>query len=171
MNLAHEPSHTTPSRSLRARVLDPFRLAAIVLVVFTVGHTLGAVVSTPRFGAESDAVVAAMKSVHVVAQTADCTWYGFYRSFGALISLWFVFSAVLAWHVGGLPAAARRALAVPLWVFALCHTAGAALAWIYLFPAAQIFSTSVAALLAYGCIRDARRIGLPHPPSTKESLS
>ena len=112
-----------------------------------------------------------MKSVHVVAQTADCTWYGFYRAFGAIISLWLVFSAVLAWHVGGLSTDERRALAVPLWALFLCHGAAAAIAWIYLFPAAEIFSTIIAVLLGYGCLRDARPLERPHTRPRKASLS
>ena len=144
---------STPARSLGSRYANPFRLASYLLVLFTLGHTLGAVVATPRLGADSDAVVAAMRSVHVVSQSADCTWYGFYRGFGATISLFFAFSAVLTWHLGGLSARDRRGLAPVMWALFAAYAANAVIAWLYFFPTPQIFATIVAVLLGIGCVR------------------
>jgi hypothetical protein len=64
------------------RILNPFRLGSHLFVFFAIGHTWGAVIRIPRFGAASDAVVNSMQTVHVVAQGVDATWYGFYRGFG-----------------------------------------------------------------------------------------
>ena len=135
-----------------SRYFNAFRIAAYVLVLFMLGHTFGAVVATPRFGGESDAVVSLMKSVHVTSQSADCTWYGFYRGFGVLVSIWFVFSAVLAWHVGGMSPGDRRLFAPVTWALFLCHAAGAVVAWVYFFPAPQLFSSVIALLLGYACM-------------------
>jgi len=84
---------------MRPRFFNSFRLASILLVLYTIGHTAGAVIATPKLGVGSDTVVALMKSVHVRAQGADCTWYGFYRGFGALVSVFFAFSAIVAWQL------------------------------------------------------------------------
>jgi hypothetical protein len=81
----------TTAQGAQARYFNVYRLAAYFLVFYTLGHTLGAVVATPRFGSESDSVVSAMKSVHVMSQGFNCTWYGFYRGMGSIVSLFFIF--------------------------------------------------------------------------------
>ena len=149
------PSVSAPARSRWSRHADPFRLASYLLVLFTVGHTLGAVVSTPRLGAAGDAVAASMRSVHFALQSADCTWYGLYRGFGATISLFFAFSAVLAWQLGGLAQRERRAFAPVAWALLAAYVANAVIAWVYFFPTPQIFATLVAVLLGIGCLRRA----------------
>lgn len=136
--------------------LNAYRLAAGVLVLYTLGHTLGAVVQTPDFGSESMAVVAAMKAVHVNAQGADCTWYGFYRGEGVVVSMFFVFSVVMAWHVGGKPLEERRALLPLTWALFATYAASVVTAVLYLFPVPTVFSTLVALLLGVACVRDQR---------------
>src|SRR5919198_2017118 len=105
------------------RFLNPFRLASYLLVLFTLGHTFGAVVPVPRFGPESDAVVAAMQSVQVRVQGADCTWYGFYRGFGWFVSIYLVLASFIAWKLGGMDER-QRAAAMPFpWALLLAQAA------------------------------------------------
>jgi hypothetical protein len=143
-------------RSLRDRYANAFRLASALLVLYALGHTMGAVVAVPRFGDASDTVVALMQSVHVRSQGADCTWYGFYRGFGMLVTVFFVLSAVLAWHLGGLTLRAQRDLAPVAWTLFASHVAGAVVTWVYFFPAPIVFSTLIAALLGVACLRSHR---------------
>jgi hypothetical protein len=143
-------------RALWNRCANEFRVASVLLVLYTLGHTMGAVVAIPRFGEASDTVVALMQSVHVRAQGADCTWYGFYRGFGVLVSAFFVLSAVLAWHLGGTARRARRELAPVAWTLFAGHLVGAVVAWVYFFPTPVVFSTVIAALLGFGCLRSHR---------------
>src|SRR5262249_40945287 len=91
-----------PRQGVAARYLNPLRLAAYTLVLFCFGHSMGALIHTPSFGAPSDAVWAAMRAVHFRCQTADCTWFGFYEGFGWLVSVFFLFAAAVAWFLGGL---------------------------------------------------------------------
>jgi hypothetical protein len=144
---------TMPTRGVLARYFNEFRLAAYVLVLYTLGHTLGAVVNTPRFGAESDAVAAAMKSVHVYAQGSDCTWYGFYRGFGVFVSIYFAFSVYAAWLLGGAHGQERRSFLPIGWALFVSHAGGAIVAFAYFFPVPIVFSTVITALLGIGCIR------------------
>jgi Sec-independent protein secretion pathway component TatC len=144
---------------MRARYFNAYRLAAYVLVLYALGHTLGALVETPRFSAESDAVAAQMKAVHVVVQGADCNWYGFYLASGILTSLFLVFSAVLSFQLGGLSLGERRALAPVTWALLLAHAAGTVVAFLYLFPVPRAFSAAATVLLGYACIRDTVRRG------------
>jgi hypothetical protein len=141
-------------QGVRARYFNVYRLAAYFLVFYTLGHTLGAVVATPRFGSESDSVVSAMKSVHVVSQGFDCTWYGFYRGMSGIVSLFFIFSTVMTWHLGGMAAGDRRAFAPVTWAFFLTFAASIGIVWAYFFPLPIFFSTVITLLLGIGCIRD-----------------
>ena len=150
------PLEAPRDRSVRARYFNAFRLASYLLVLYALGHTTGAVVSTPRFGPDSDAVVAMMKSVHVTAQGVDCTWYGFYRGFGVLVSVFFVFSAILTWQLGGMTARERRPLAPVLWALFLGYVATAAVTWVSFFPVPLVFSTAIAALLGFACVKKER---------------
>jgi hypothetical protein len=150
-------------RGFGERYTSAFRVASVLLVLYALGHTMGAVVAVPRFGVASDTVVTLMQSVHVRVQGAECTWYGFYRGFGIIVSAFFVLSAVLAWHLGGATPGARRDLAPVAWTLFASHLAGALVTWVYFFPVPIVFSTVITALLGLGCLRG-HRSGENHPP-------
>jgi len=141
-------------RGILVRYFNAYRLAAYVLVFYALAHTLGAVIATPQFGAESDSVVSMMKSVHVIAQGSDATWYGFFRGFGWFITVFFVFSIVFAWFLGGKSGEFRAQLAPVTWSLFVSYVAGAVIAWKYLFMMPILFAIAVAALFGVGCIRD-----------------
>jgi hypothetical protein len=141
-------------RGVLARYFNPFRLAAYVLVLYTAGHTLGAVIATPEFGPASDSVVSMMKSVHVVAQGSDTTWYGLYRGFGWFVSVFFAFSIIVTWYVGGKTAAERVTFTPITWSLFVSHAAGGVIAWVYFFLTPILCSTAIAVLLGIGGVRD-----------------
>ena len=47
----------------------------------------------------ADAVFAAMKSVRFNFNGATVTWYGFWFAFGLMVSVFLLFSAVVAWRL------------------------------------------------------------------------
>jgi uncharacterized protein YndB with AHSA1/START domain len=136
-----------------ARYLNPFRLATYVLILFFLGHTLGALINIPSFGTAGDAVLAAMRSTQFRCQTSDCTWFGFYMGFGIFVSIFFLATAAIAWYLGGLDRPRQRALAPIAWMLFLAYAANAVVAWTYFFIAPQVFATLVAVLLGYQCLR------------------
>ena len=137
-----------------ARSFNSYRLAAYVLAFYALAHTLGAVIATPQFGAESDSVVSMMKSVHVIAQGSDATWYGFYRGFGWFVTVFFIFSIVFAWFVGGKSGEFRAQIAPVTRSLFVSYVAGAVIAWIYFFMMPILFATAVAVLFGIGCVGD-----------------
>jgi hypothetical protein len=163
-----------PAQGMRARYFNVYRLAAYCLVFYALGHTLGAVVATPSFGLESDRVVSMMKSVHLEAQGANCTWYGFYRGFGWLVSVFFILSAVVAWDLGGRTMRERAALGPISFSMFLSHAAGSLIAWAYFFPTPRVFSAATAGLLGLGCLQDWKRsrtsISAPTAKGHQESV-
>jgi hypothetical protein len=130
----------------------PLRVASYLLVLFAFGHTSGAVIKVPHFGPASDAVVSQMQNVHIAAQGADCTWYGFYRGFGWYVTLFLLLAAFLAWWVGGMDARSRPALLPVAWGLALVNVANVPLTFLYFFPAPRVFQSVIAALLVLGCV-------------------
>jgi hypothetical protein len=143
------------------RFLNPLRIAAILLVLYTIGHTAGALLSTPRFGFQSDAVLGAMKSVHFQANGSDSTWYGFYLGFGAVDSIYFLLSAFIAWHIGGLDLREQQASAPIIWALFVSHLMSTIVVFRYFFLAPMLFSAAITALLGYQCLRPRKTSPLP----------
>src|SRR5690242_17906160 len=115
------------------RYFNAYRLASYVLVLFTVGHTLGTVITTPKFGPASDAVVAAMKSVHMMVQGMDRTWWDFYRGMSASVSLAMLFKVAVTWYLGGKAPQERRAWAPLVWSLLVILVADLVCSWLYFF--------------------------------------
>ena len=151
-----------------ARYLNPFRIAAYVLMLFCLGHTSGALIRLPSFGSQSDVVLAGMKATHFQCQTSDCTWFGFYLGFGWMVSVFFLVAAALAWYLGGRSRAEQRALRPVAWALFVGNVANAVIAWTWFFIAPQISATAVAVLLGYECLV---RLRDHHSSSTSTSAS
>jgi len=85
-----------------------YRIAAILLLLFATGHTVGFLKFVPPTP-EGQAVMNAMDNVHL-QPGATYTYGGFYRGFGFFLTVYLLFAAFLAWHLGELarkhPAAA-----------------------------------------------------------------
>jgi hypothetical protein len=140
-------------RGILALYFNPYRLAAYVLGLYALGHTIGAVVLTPQFGPAGDAVASQMKSVHIMAGTG-ATWYGLFRGLGSTVSVFLVFSMAACWYAGGRSRRDRLILAPVMWALFASQVAGAVIAFAYLFSAPMAFSILVAALTGVGCLRD-----------------
>ena len=122
-----------------------YKIASGLLVFFAVAHTFGMLERGTK-GPDVDAVVASMHSVHFNIMGAQRSLWDFYFGFGMLLTVFLLFSAVLAWQLGGLAresAAAARRLAGP---FAACQVVVAVFGWTHFFLAPAITSTLIAAL-------------------------
>jgi hypothetical protein len=141
---------------MKASVL--YRIAAGILVLFFLGHTLGFRGTNPPFGV--DAVVASMQSVHFDLQGSSRTYWDLYSGLGFSSSVYLLFFAVLAWQLGGLPAATLASLRVITWAFALCFAAVTVVCvrYVFIFPVG--FCAATTACLAAA----AWRSGVPARP-------
>jgi hypothetical protein len=115
-----------------------YRVAAVILVLFAVGHTLGFRQSDPKWGV--DGVVGAMRSVHFNVGGFDRTYWELFSAAGFSMGVFFLFSAVLAWQLSGLPAETLAQMRGAAWAFAACFAAITVLSWRYLFPVPIVFS-------------------------------
>jgi hypothetical protein len=123
-----------------------YRIAAGVLLLFAVGHTLGFLTFRPA-SAEGLAVYDAMNSVRFEFDGAAHSYAGFYTGFGLTVTAYMLFSAFLAWHLGSLAARQPQAIGALAWVFAAVQVACLVLSVLYFFLVPIVFSAVVVACL------------------------
>jgi hypothetical protein len=68
---------------MKARIF--YRIAAVLLVLFAAGHTIGFRQNNPEWGAEG--IIGLMRSVHFDAQGFTRTYWDFFSAFGLFFSV------------------------------------------------------------------------------------
>jgi len=122
-----------------------FRIAAVLLLLFAAGHTLGFRQNNPAWGA--DAVLGLMRSVHFDAQGFSRTYWDFFSAFGFFLSVFLLFAAVLAWLLGGLPTETLARVRSIAWALAISFVAVTALSVRYAFTTPIVFSAVITVFL------------------------
>jgi hypothetical protein len=115
-----------------------YRITAVLLVVFAIGHTLGFRQNNPEWRAGS--VIESMRSIHFDAQGFSRTYWDFFSAFGLFFSVFLLFAAVLAWQLGGFPAETFARMRRTAWALAMCFAAVTVLSWKYAFTTPIVFS-------------------------------
>lgn len=129
---------------MKASVL--YRLGGVLLLLFAVAHTMGFRQSDPRWGI--DALLASMRSLHFDAMGSNRTYWDFYVGSGLTVGVLYLFAAVVAWQLGGLPAETLSRLRGIGWASALCFAAIAVVSSRYVFIVPSAFSLVIAVCLA-----------------------
>ncbi len=125
-----------------------YRIASVMLVLFSLGHTIGFLkLKAPT--QEALAVREAMDNVHFEIRGASFSFGGFYVGFGLYITAYLLFSAFLAWHLGGLAAREPQAIGALGWAFLAVQLAGLVLSCIYFSAVPAAFSALLAACLGW----------------------
>ncbi len=125
-----------------------FRTAAILFVLFAVGHTVGFLRLKPPT-AEALAVRDAMNQVHFQIGGSSFSYGGFYTGFGLYVTAYLIFSAFLSWHLGKMAASYPAAIGGLGWIFCAIQVASLGLACIYFSIAPASFSALVAICLGW----------------------
>jgi hypothetical protein len=133
-----------------------YRIAAVLLLLLAIAHTLGFRQSDPTWGV--DALLASMKSIHFDVQGFSRTYWDLFVAAGFSVGVFFLFSAILAWQLGRLPAAALALMRGTAWAFALCFAAITVLSWIYLFVIPFAFSMVITLCLTAAAWLSARQV-------------
>jgi hypothetical protein len=128
-----------------------YRIASILLLLFAAGHLLGFRQSDPAWGI--DALLGSMRSIHFDVQEFSRTYWDIFVAAGFCVGVFYLFSAVLAWQLGGLPAETLARMRVTAWAFAVCFSAITVVSWRYLFILPIVFSIVITLLLtAAACL-------------------
>jgi len=122
-----------------------YRVAAVLLLLFGVGHTLGFRQSDPKWGV--DALLNSMQSIHFDVQGFSRSYWDLFLAAGFSVGVFYLFSAILAWQLGGLPAETLARIRGIAWAFALCFAAITLVSWKCLFVLPIVFSGVTTACL------------------------
>src|SRR6202140_5172233 len=104
-----------------------YRIAAVLLLLFAVGHTPGFRQSDPKWGV--DALLRSMRSIHFEVQGSHRTYWDLFVAAGSSVGVFYVSAATLAWQLGGLPSGTLAQMLVTAWAFALCFAAWTVVSW------------------------------------------
>jgi hypothetical protein len=78
-----------------------YRVAAVFLLLFAVGHTLGFRQSDPQWGV--DTLLRSMRSIHFEVQGFNRTYWDLFVAAGLSVGVFYLFAAVLAWQLARWP--------------------------------------------------------------------
>jgi len=122
------------------------RIASVISLVFTAGHSLGGLRKWSPMG-END-VLRTMTAVRFNTMGANRSYLDFFMGFGWSLSVAMLLQTVLLWQLAGMaqpdPARVRPMIAV----FALATLASGLIAWRFIFPVPALFSAALAIVLA-----------------------
>jgi hypothetical protein len=76
-----------------------YRVAAVLFLLFAAGHTAGFLTFRPT-APDALAVLDGMNRVRFDISGTTASWMGFYTGFGLFVSVYLLFSALLAWRLG-----------------------------------------------------------------------
>ena len=118
-----------------------YRIAAGLLVLFAIGHTLGFRQTDPQWGVDS--LVASMRTIRFDVQGFSRTYWDFFVGAGLFVGFFLLFAAVLAWQLGGLSQQTLRLMPLVTWTLAILFVGVTVLSWMYLFIVPVIFSAVI----------------------------
>jgi len=122
-----------------------YRIAAVVILLFDIGHTIGFLQHDPSWGVDS--LLTSMKTIHFDIQGFSRSYWEFFVGFGLFVTVFLLLAAVVAWQLGGLPAETLARLRGMRWALALCFVALTFLSFRYFFFLPLVFSALIAVCL------------------------
>jgi len=132
---------------MTTRVL--YRISAVLILLFDLGHTVGCPWSDPRWGVD----LSKFQSSHFEVLGFSRTYWDFYVGFGLFNSVFLLLAAIVAWQLGSLPAQTLALLRGTAWALALSFAATTVLTWIHFFTIPIAFSTAITACLTMAAWR------------------
>ena len=133
------------------------RIAAAVLLLFAVGHTVGFLAFQPST-AEGLAVLHAMNTVPLPEGGATYTYGDFYRGFGLFITVFQLFTAWLTWMLAQWSSENPKPVRTVAWGLCTVQVVSFALALKYFSPAPAVLSAITAILFAVAARANSKSI-------------
>jgi hypothetical protein len=122
-----------------------YRISSILLLLFAIGHTVGFRQSDPNWGV--DTLLSSMRSIHFDVQGFSRTYWDLFVAAGFSVGVFYLFAAILAWQLGGLPAETLALMRGTAWALAVCFAAITVVSWRYLFILPIVFSMVITVCL------------------------
>ena len=118
------------------------RALAIVLAIFTLGHTLGTAAPKVRRGPQEAALFAEMQGFRFPIMGFQRSYWDFYRGFALVISILLIAMAVLAWQLSAISKNNPRQAFPPAVTLLVACLGLAAISWIFFFSMPMILAAS-----------------------------
>lgn len=122
-----------------------YRIAAVLLVLFAIGHTFGFRQSDPSWGV--DPLLASMRSIHFDVQGFSRSYWDLFVAAGFSVGVFYLFAAILAWQLGSLRAETLALVRGTAWAFAASFAAITVVSFRYLFIIPIAFSAVITVCL------------------------
>lgn len=132
-----------------------YRIASILLLIFAALHTFGFLQVDPAWGVDS--LISSMRSIHFDIMGSSRTYWEFFVGFGLLFSVFLVFTAVLAWQLGGLAPQTLSLLRGTAWGLVICYAGVTILCFMYAFVMPIAFSILILLCLTAAAWLSAKR--------------
>jgi hypothetical protein len=142
------PKKSEPYQGATVKAFLLYRIAAVVLFLFAAGHTVGFLKFKPT-NAEGLAVYDRMNTVPLEVGSGKFTYGNFYRGLGLFCTLYLLFLAYLAWHLGAAAQTNPGGIVGLAWAFFILQLASIAVSWAYMLPPPTIFSAVLALLTGW----------------------
>jgi hypothetical protein len=126
-----------------------FRALAVVLAIFTLGHTVGTMHSITNTSDEGE-VIARMQQYRVPVMGFLRSYWEFYRGFSITISILLAALMVIAWQLGTLSRRNPREAVPFAFTVLLACVANAIVSFLYFFTAPMAISTIALICAAVG---------------------
>ena len=133
-----------------------YRIAAVLLLLFAIGHTLDFRQSDPSWGV--DGLLSSMRSIHFNLLGSNRSYWDLFEGNGFTVGVLFLFAAILAWQLAGLPPATLAQMRNTAWAFTLCFAVVTVVSWKYLFIVPIAFSLLVTLCLATAAWLSSRQV-------------
>ena len=129
-------------RSPGARTVLLLRVASIVSLVFTVGHTMGGRKQWSPMG--DNPVLRSMTEVRFDTMGANRSYLDFFMGFGWSITVFMLLQTILLWQLASLARTEPARMRPMIAVIALSTLATGLIAWRFIFPVPALFSAALA---------------------------
>lgn len=114
------------------------RIAAIISLLFTAGHTMGGLKKWSPMG--ENAVLKAMTDVRFEAMGANRSYLDFFMGFGWSISVAMLLQSILLWQMATLVRHDAASVRPMIAAFVFAQLASGIIAWHFIFPVPALFS-------------------------------
>jgi len=121
------------------------RIASVISLLFTVGHTLGGLKKWSPMG--ENAVLKAMTNVRFETMGANRSYLDFFMGFGWSISVSLLLQTILLWQMASLARTDAARARPMIAVFALATFASGVIAYRFIFPVPALFSGALLIML------------------------
>jgi hypothetical protein len=99
--------------------------------------------------------------IHFDVQVFNRTYWDLFQAAGFSVGVFYLFAAILAWQLGGLPAATLALMRGTAWAFALCFAAITVVSWRYLFILPIAFCIVITVCLTAAAWLSAKQLSTP----------